>query len=360
MTQNKTLAILIFSFAVAIAGFQNCSKVNFTSKTVDSAQPAGVSATSCTQPTTDSFLQPAASSTNKVDILLVVHNTNSFEQTALSAITSGLDTFLQNLPPNADYRISTISALNSNLDSDAGKVDVVLSSGQSNIQQALNSSLQNLTRGKSHGETGLSALQGALTTQLAYNRNRGALRPAASLAVFFLANESDLCSGHIDQLDGSDEIEPCLNSTPLETSISIEKYLSTNNINSAIIGAVTPLAIDPTKKISNELEIGYGYIDLANIFHSKILIELQSAATALSQGIAVTSTLVSRVLNTRTDFQLSRTNVDPNSVVVRVGSGNKTIPANEVSLVANAIHISDASIAGMSGDNVNVTYCQFQ
>lgn len=306
----------------------------------------------------NSFLQPRASTINKVDILLVVHNTNSFEQTALSAITSGLDSFLQNLPPNADYRISTISALNSNLDSAAGQVDVIFSSGQNNIQQALNGSLQNLTRGKSHGETGLSALRAALTTQAGYNTNRGALRPGAALAVFFMANESDLCSGHVDLLDGSSEIEPCLNSTAQETSISIEKYLNTNNVNGAIVGAVVPMAIDPLQKSSNELEIGYGYIDLADIFHSKILIELQGATSSISQGIALTSTLVSRVLNTRIDFQLSRPNADSTSVLVRVGPDNRTVPANDVSIVGNSVHLSDVSTAGNSGDTVTVTYCQ--
>src|SRR6185312_3010755 len=67
------LTIVAAIFAVSMI-FQNCGQVKFNSATDNSKVQGGP----CETCNSQSFQQPASTITNKVDILLVVHDTASF------------------------------------------------------------------------------------------------------------------------------------------------------------------------------------------------------------------------------------------------------------------------------------------
>src|SRR5947209_674584 len=105
--------------ATMIFGFQNCGAYNFSAKvshpTTSKALTNGPTQITdqgngpCS-PVTDHFREPDSQITNKVDILFILHTTDSFARTTYQDVASGLTKFASRLPAEADYQIAVMPA----------------------------------------------------------------------------------------------------------------------------------------------------------------------------------------------------------------------------------------------------------
>lgn len=360
--------------ALLVTGFQNCSGAKFSANQVTSGGGPGngpgggpgggpLNGPICGK---QAFTQPSVQITNKVDIVFVMHPTTSYAATAYGDISSGLQGAIAQFPANADYRVSTISALEFVSDPTiSGQAFGTVFTPQNLTATALENQMKNPQTGTSHGETGESALIAALTTQLPFNQNAGALRQGAVLSVFFLANEADLCG--LPAADpGTDAdyaaeyaetLSKCPNVSPASTLATVQNYAKANGAGFTLSGIIyTDKAITATA--TAEREYGWGYYQLIHDLIGGPLIDLNSGDTNIANAITAAASQASYLFNVKTDFTVTDAKVNPSSIAVHVSGAAQPVPANEVSFNNGIVHISNPADAGAPGSTVTVSYCE--
>lgn len=353
---------------VGLMQFQNCSAVSFSSSGPNERVTSCTNPALCTcNPNSQTFNQPPATTTNKVDILLVLHDTGSFASSAATDVSNGLQQFVMNLPAGSDYRISTISALDPYENANAGQVYGPVFTTATVTPAGIANSIQHPTTGTNHGEYGLEALKAALTTQLTYNIGAGSLRQGAALAVFFMANEGDICElpatdpGTDDDwaAEHAEALTNCVGQSQASTIAAIQNYAHSNMMSNYVVGGITftDMAIRDANGV--EREYGWGYNSLVQTLNGP-LVDLNSGSTAIANGLGAVGTLVGKLFNVKTDFVLSPSKgsaIDPTSIVVTVDG--VTVPNTDLSFTTsnNDVHISDPAVAGHANSVVNINYC---
>ncbi len=359
LEQNIESLFVALIAALILMQFQNCGGVSFSSSSSQRAHALG-------QCSNQSYQQPNATITNKVDILIVLHDTGSFAGSAYADVAGGMQSFVNQLPANADYRISTISALDPVENANAGQVYGTVFTSSNITANAIANQLKNPNTGTNHGEFGMAALKAALTTQRSYNAGQMALRPGAALAVFFMGNEADIC-GEPETDPGTDSdwagevVEKhnyCSAVTPDTVIAAIQNYANSNGAG-YIVGGVTFTDMATRDLNGIEREYGWGYNELVRKLNGP-LVDLNSGDAAIANGIGAVGNLAGQLFNVKTDFVLTLKSgdiVDPSTVSVLVDGA--AISSSYISYAAaNAdVHISNPAYAGSPGSNVTVNYC---
>ena len=276
--------------------------------------------------------QPEAEITRKIDILFVTDTSGSLNQER-KEIAEGIEAFVNELPEEADYRISVMLGHGSK-SKYAGKLyrsskhePYVLDSEEmdlGDIQYHLKNKMTK-TKGDSHsdgGEEGLYSLtQGLKEENLKSSQEYGFFREDAALAVIWVA-ENDICARY------PDGIEPVYDPNKIEpkafdrdcadvTAQSVAKDLKELKGDLPLLIAGITYNDPETVPRGGENEVGYGYLETIAI-NKGLSVDL--ADGDYEQGLADIGTLATKNLNLITRVKLNRDNIDEDSIEVWVDS----------------------------------------
>lgn len=330
------------------------------------------------------FVQPDAVITRKVDLLFMTDTSGSLDEER-AAIADGIDAFVQALPQEVDLRIGTMLA-HSSRSSRAGKLYYY---GSNSAARVLNNQTQsmatirsylrnNLTRGPTDnysdgGEIGTYAMTVALDdANLAAARTQGFFREDAALVVVFISDEQDICYDYpagvtpVPDPQGSEaaaKARDCVRTAPARvvdgvviqpsyqekiTPESVVRKLKELQAGRPLLVSAIAYNNPATLPRSNENEIGYGWIDMVRLA-SGVTVDL--AGSRYEEGLQNIGTLASVKLDLQTTFAISRPDIDPASIAVKVDG--VTVSHDFVSEF-NQVTITQA---GMARSAVDITYC---
>lgn len=305
---------------------------------------------------TDGYTVPT-NAKGKVDILFVVQTSDSIAPQR-AKIISEIQSFVQTLPPSADFNIAVMLShgSTSSLSGRLYRVDsepMVLKSTELNsneIQYYLAEKLLRVvTDGPSGGgEEGMFSLFNGITTStwLAESQSYGFFRSDASLGVVFIADRRDICAmtptgvpAEVDPLKIEARIRDCegLTAAGLTSRLSLLKRQQAVQV-SGIIYTQTPT---PPGK-----EIGYGIVDMI-ARNPGYAIDIQY--NDISDGLRSIAELAGGDSTAQTQFVLTHGHVKPDTVKVLVNGqpAPYTLEGNVVTLASPAF----------GGAQVQVDYC---
>ena len=309
--------------------------------------------------------QAPAELTKTIDILFVTDTSGSlYEERA--GIAAGIDAFVTELPADVDYRIGVMLA-HGDQTSWSGKLyqrghePVVLDSSTmdlATIREHLQVKLTQVRRDSETdgGEVGLYSMHRALRAdRLAESRQAGFFRPGAALAVVYIADENDICSG---QPEGVTLLpDPDGKEVP-----AAEKYCANVNAQSVLEELKTlqgerPLLVsgivynDPaTVPVSGENEVGYGYLEQIELANG---ISIDLARGSYDVGLSQIGRLATIKLSLKTEFGLANSPVDEPTVGVTVDQ----VSVNHLFVEElNEVHL-DKQDAGGALSKVSISYC---
>ncbi len=314
----------------------------------------------------DSFIQPEADISKKIDILFVVDTSGSLSAER-AGIADGIDAFVQELPGDVDYNVSVMlahgsqSAYGGQLYAYSSNPKVLKSSEltQDDIRVKLR---ENMTKIKGEpatdgGEVGLSSLMSGITTNLDANKAHGFFRDDAALAVVFVADENDICS--LSQYpEGVDPVyDPNLKEWPAHDAecdginpVSVTEELKALKQDIPVLVSGIIYTNPETIVSGGENEIGYGYLGTIQQANG-VAIDLANGDYDL--GMRDIGYLAVKKLNLLTEFPLSNSGFDQSTLKVLVDqqSVSYTYQSN-----VNEIHI-DVMDAGGEKSLVYISYC---
>lgn len=314
---------------------------------------------------TDHFVQPTNPIANKIDILFVVHSTESFNAIH-SKVVADLDFFVAHLPTQVDYRIAVMlanppgSKWDGKLYTNPG-YPVVLDSQTMSLTQIKTALLENVqnvvNESPIHGEFGTKSFYDSLQPKnFAAIQAQGFYRPDANLAVVFMANEADQCNipllgAHPDADDIQEfqwQNQYCNGLTPLQVVNQLKAVE-----NGKPFTVVSVVFTDP-KNIPNtgsEAEYGYGYVELARLANG---MTVDIANGNFSAGMTLMGELTTNNLNLYNNFELSQTGALATTITASVDGSTV---ANYFNSTTN---IDFLPKAGQQGSHIDINYCLLQ
>jgi hypothetical protein len=313
----------------------------------------------------ESFKQPEAEISRKIDILFLTDTSSSLDQER-SDIANGIDSFVEALPDEVDYNIGVLLA-HSHRSHWQGRPYVdggepaILSSENQDLDEIQSDLHDKLTRSPSDGysdggEMGLSSLIRSFDSdRLSEWKDAGFFREDAAFALVFISDENDICADYplgVDPVPDGQGIEPirkandCDGITP-QAALDLVKA-EKGDLPTVISGIV----YDDVESYPrhNENEYGYGYIDMIELA-SGLSVDLASGEYA--DGLSNIGTLATQKLNLITEYELGKPadEVDASSIEVRV-DGN-LVGYNYVA-ETNTVHLDSA---GGALSTVDTLYC---
>lgn len=311
---------------------------------------------------TDHFVQPSEALANKVDVLFVVHSTESFSAVHADVVAD-LDYFVAHLPSNVDYRIAVMlanppgSKWDGKLYTNTGYPAVLDSQTMSltQIKTALLENVQNVVNESPvHGEFGTKSFYDSLQpSNFAAIQAQGFYRPDASLAVVFMANESDQCNeAPLGPNPDADDIQEaqwqkqyCDGLTPLQVINQIKAVEGGKPFTIASVVFTDPKNIPNT---GAEAEYGYGYVDIARLANG---MTIDIATGNFSGGMTLMGDLTTNNLVLYNNFDLTQSNVIASSISASVDGS--TVP-NFFTASTNVDYLPKA---GAQGSHIDINYC---
>jgi len=268
----------------------------------------------------------ASNPTGKVDVLFVVQTSESIAPQR-ELIASEIQSFVQTLPPTADFNIAVMlshgstSSLSGRLYR-ANSEPIVLKSSELNntdIQTHLATKLSQVVQDPDAGggEEGMFSLFNGITTPalLSESQGLGFFRPDAALGVVFVADRRDICAivpvgvpAETDPVKIDARIRDCegLTAAGLTNRLNLLKGSQDMQV-SGIIYADTPA---PATK-----EIGYGITDLIALSPG---VAIDIANDDISDGLASIAELAGQGSSIQTQFALTHENVKASTIKVTV------------------------------------------
>lgn len=330
--------------------------------------PVGGGGSSGTSPNCfqESFIQPPGQLTNIVDILFVTDTSGSLQEER-AGIAAGIDAFVAALPANVNYRIGVMLAHGDQsywsgrlyrknnqgplvLDS----MTMPLATIRSYLQQRLTNPAGDYeTDG---GEVGLYTVhRGLQPDRLAESQMAGFFRNDAALAVIYIADENDICSGTPPGIT----LVPDPNNLEIPAAVT---YCSNVNAGSVLTQlrnrqGSNPLVVSgiiythvATVPQGGENEVGYGYIEHVELGNG-VLVDLASGN--YSQGLATIGEVVTLSLNLITEFTLSHSPVIENTINVAVDT--QVVP-HVFAPSLNEVQINEQDAGGALSE-ILIDYC---
>ncbi|MBT4763135.1 MAG: fibronectin type III domain-containing protein [Bdellovibrionaceae bacterium] len=315
----------------------------------------------------DTFIQPDAEISKKIDLLFVVDTSGSLSAER-AGIAEGIDAFIDELPADVDVHVSVMLA-HSSKSSYSGKLYAksgnpkVLKSSELTTTDMQTLLRENMTSIKtdSHsdgGEVGLFSLIEGVTTHLVENSALDFFRADAGLAVVFVADENDICS--LSQYpEGVDPVfDPNHKEWPAHdrdcAGINPESVISQLQD----LKQEAPLLLsgiiytdNETLPATGENEIGYGYLETVQQSNG-ILVDL--ADGNYDSSMQQIGFLAVKKLNLLTEFPLSHADFDQSTLKVLV---DRQPVAFSYQSVPNEIHI-EAALVGGERSEIYISYCQ--
>ncbi len=331
----------------------------------------------------DAFSQPEGEITRKIDILFVVDTSGSLSDEK-AAIANGIESFIGALPSIVDYQMALLLAHGSQ-SSESGKLfkyknePIVLSSSEltlAEIKTKLRYKLDN-TKTDSRtdgGEVGLYSLNRILDHgKLTAARAHGFFREDAALAIIFVADENDICATYpegVTAVPDPNRIEPvakasyCTRRAPATVidDVLITPAHDEDITPELVVGKLKLLQAGRPLLVSgilynnpstiphvDENELGYGYletIDLAN----GLTVDLASGD--YSDGLEDIGLLATAEMTLISDFNLTNTNIDTDSIAVYVDGIPETFTFDSE---INQIHLDDP---GGPSSTIEIAYCE--
>ena len=314
----------------------------------------------------ETFFQPAAQVSKKIDLLFVVDTSGSLDAER-TAIAEGIDSFVAALPSDVNFQAAVLLA-HGPKSSHMGNLyryssnDYVLSSevlSTSDIREQLRQNMK-YTAGDNDtdgGELGLYSLQQAITTNLAANRAKGFFRDDAALAVVFVADENDICSWDRAPNGVTFVNDPNNKEIPANTKYCgsltytglVSELQSLQESRPLLVSGI--IYTDPdTAPAGGENEIGYGYMEVINEANG-LMIDLASGD--YTTGLEDIGYLAVQKLELNTEFNLSQSGFDQSSLHVEVDTVEVPFTYNAG---LNQVQLSKLD-AGSALSEVYVSYC---
>ncbi len=363
---------MVFALAIlfsCLIGFQNCSKYSFTQA---SEKNLGLQPFADARLVVDQFTQAAPQMNNKVDILFVL-NTTSSQEAAIPNTAAGLNSFISQLPQDADYRISVMPAHSPRAKATSGylfgynnKTVLTSASSVSSLQSDLAATLKNMpgvdVSGEGSDEAGLASVFTALDpAHLQANQKLGFFRSDAALAVVFIANEADVCGEQATDphTDGDwaeaqkvfqmDCVNPAIN--PKTVLAGLKSLQASRPL--LVSGVIFP---DQAQQANgHEREYGWGYAETIMAANGCLvatnctaIIDMNKDAAGISSGLSEIGQLMKQKLSFQYDFLLSQTAAGSIDVQVDGVPAKFSYDAN-----SNMVHIDQP---GLTGSKISISY----
>ncbi|HUP57821.1 MAG TPA: hypothetical protein VM598_10245 [Bdellovibrionota bacterium] len=295
-----------------------------------------------------------------LDLIFVTDTSGSLDGER-KAIADGVDRFIEELPTDVDFRIGVILGHGSK-SNHSGRLwhgsgqAVTMDSTRMSVRQIQNHLRAALTSGPGDsnsdgGEEMLYSFNKAITTNLAENRRKGLFRTDAALAVIFISDENDICSP--GTVRDPDEQEPkafardCAGITPQSVLAAVKSLQGNRPFNLSAIAYTNPATVVR----SGENELALGIVDLVKLANG-FLADL--ASRDFDRALADIGKLTATKLILKTEFKLTRTNVNAASIKVTV-DGKPVAHVYQASI--NEVHIQAVDAGGL-GSVVVITYSQ--
>ncbi|MBL7663503.1 MAG: hypothetical protein JNM93_00105 [Bacteriovoracaceae bacterium] len=317
----------------------------------------------------DTYSTPEDAITRKMDVLILIDTSGSIVDER-AAIATGFDNFINILPSNVDFQAAVMlahgpSSSRSGVLYKKGTEPLILDNTTLTVEEIkthLRTKMQNPATDNSTdgGEMGLFSLMKGLTTNLDTIRNQGFLRDDAALVVVFVADEQDICAefpaGIIPVVDGQN-IEPVAKANYCYDGNGVNKYLpetvvaklrEVQNGLPLVVGGVLYNNVNTIQWI-NENEIGYGYLETVLEAGG---INVDMATGDYSNGLQNLGTLATSSIMPQNEFNLSISNVDPDSIRIKVD--NVLVPYIYMAEL-NQVHLVNARDILST---VEVSYCE--
>ena len=311
-------------------------------------------------------MQPKEQITKKVDIIIVTDTSGSLNQER-AAIADGIDSFIEGLGDDVDYRIGVMlahaesqyaGALYKASDEDAVLDSQKLSKDQ--IRRLVERKLTNV-RGESvtdGGEAGLYSLAESFKGEkYAMMKDAGMYRQDAALGVIFVSDENDICAtypeGVTPVVDGNNKEIPaydkfCKNKLDQVSAYKQLKIVSGNR--PLVVSSI--IYTDPNRVPSGgENEVGYGLLEIAKLNNGK-LIDMRD--DNIAQGLKDVGELTQSRLNLITEFKLNiQGKLIPDSIKAYVDDMAVDFQFEDVT---GSVFL-DKDMAGMSESKIKIDYC---
>lgn len=346
-----------------------CELLEKDKKAIDNAfsptQPKEPEDTSEQKPNceTERYIQPQADIVKKLDLLFVVDTSGSMNSER-KAIAQGIDAFVMELPSEVDLQVGVMYA-HGEEKNNSGKLvgsPAILSNSNLSIDQIRthltsrmnNPKTENSTDG---GEVGMYAFLNSIANHYQSNKTQGFYRDDAALAVVFVADENDICSlesypaGITPVYDPEKKEWPafhkyCEGVTP---KAIVERVKQIKGSKPFLLSGIIYTGENSFPK-SGENEIGYGYLETVNMANG-ILVDLASGK--YSEGMREIGYMTYKKLNLITEFNLSQTGFEVNSLNVKVDGKEIGFHWEEA---LNQIQL-DESDAGNEKSEILISYC---
>ncbi len=297
----------------------------------------------------DRFIQER---TKKVDILFVVDTSGSVRNER-EAMANGIESLLNELPPEEDFNIGVIPAHLGTLPGklyQAGTEPFILKSSElsraqirENLRTKMVSPPNNFDPLSDGGEAGFYSIsQGIKGDLLKENQEKGIFRSDAALTLVFISDENDVCSRYLPNITFLPDLSGrevsaysnfCVDGNgPLYTHeivlnalLTLKEGLPLTTV-AAIYTGENP--IPPVNVAVEENEIGHGFKELVEL-EGGFLFDLADPepdpdpsapeANRVAQGMKKIGSLASQdISQLRKVFSLSRGNVIADTIVARV------------------------------------------
>lgn len=308
--------------------------------------------------------QPDAVISKKIDLLFVIDTSGSIVDER-ARIGEGVEAFIAALPPDVDARVAVNVG---HVGANSGKIyrksetePLVYDTSVHSLDE-IKTSLANRMKtadwewDSDGGEAGLYSLDQMLDPEnVNLAKSQGFFREDAALAVVFVSDENDICARYPegvtpvydgDGLEGPAFDAYCANVTPSSVYSKLKLFQQGRPL--VVAGILYhELSIFPNE---GENEIGYGYLEMIR--------EANGAIVDLSQeryheGLEQIGSLVTKKLNLVLDYTLQQTNIDKETINVKVDGSE--VPYS-FSSDSNVLSLTD--YAGKENSEVYITYCE--
>ncbi len=308
------------------------------------------------------FTQPDQQTIRAVDLLFVIDTSQSMDDNK-KTVVNGIGAYIAKIPAGTDVQIAVMmghgstSKYSGMIYNDKNHPAVLSNRTMSvaDIQNHLRANMMNIISDydTDGGEEGLYSFLKGITTNLAANRAKGFFRQDAALATIFVADENDICAQYpagVNPVPDYDGIEvkakarDCKGISPQGILAAVKTLQGTRPY---MFGGVLydDLAHPPH---AGEDEYGWGYIDLIKLANG---LTVNIAQTDYSAGLAAIGEMSATKLLISLDYELGKTNVDPQTIRVTVDGLPQT---HSYSPSTNEIHLS---YGGVARSVVDVSYC---
>ena len=371
--KNKMLVSILIPMALFFT--QGCGKVKFNSsfkpEINTNSNPPGITPPppevhDCGDNCFRETYSQKEETTKKLDILFVTDTSGSLDAER-QEVADGIKNFIGQLPPGTDFNVSVVLGHGST-SARAGQLyrtdynePIVLKSTElsiTDLQTYLKKKLMYVKTDNDSdgGEEGLySTSQAIKGGNLANAQSLGMFRADAGLAVVFIADENDICARYPvgvtpvvdpDNKEGPAFIRDC------EDITSAGVYGQLKNLKGTLplaIGAVIYTG-EGAIPAGGENEIGYGYKEIVAL-NSGVLVDI--ASHNVTADLATIGQLAGFNLMLITEFQLTHTNVDPDTIRVYVDG---VLVPHTFTAGTNSVHVEPTK-CGAAGTVIVIKYC---